>query len=93
LPSDPADQSAVEAAITAATSPLASQASVNTVAGYIDTEVAAGLAAVDTEVAAIKAKTDQLNFGVTGKVDANVTHVNETAVTGTGAPGDEWGAA
>ncbi len=39
---------------------LATQASVNTVAGYIDTEVAAILAAVDTEVAAIKAKTDNL---------------------------------
>lgn len=31
-----------------------------TIAGYIDTEVAAILAAVDTEVAAIKAKTDNL---------------------------------
>ncbi len=38
----------------------ASQSSVNTVAGYLDTEVAAILAAVDTEVAAIKAKTDNL---------------------------------
>ena len=49
LPVDPADQSAVEAAITAATSGLASQASVDTLASY-----------VDTEVAAIKAKTDNL---------------------------------
>lgn len=39
---------------------LATQSSVNTVAGYLDTEVAAILAAVDTEVAAIKAKTDNL---------------------------------
>jgi hypothetical protein len=45
---------------------------------------------VDTEVAAIKAKTDQLNFGVTGKVDANVTHVNETEVTGNGST-TPWG--
>lgn len=36
----------------------ASQSSVDTIAGYLDTEVAAILAAVDTEVAAIKAKTD-----------------------------------
>ena len=49
LPNDPADQSLVEAAITSATSGLASQASVDTLASY-----------VDTEVAAIKAKTDNL---------------------------------
>lgn len=60
LPSDPADQSAVEAAITAATSTLATAANLATLAGYVDTEVAAILAAVDTEVAAIKAKTDNL---------------------------------
>jgi hypothetical protein len=44
LPSDPADQSAVEAAITAATSPLATAANLATVAGYLDTEIAAILA-------------------------------------------------
>jgi hypothetical protein len=80
LPTDPADQSAVEAAITAAVSPLATQASVNTIDDFLD-----------TEIAAIKTKTDQLSFGVTGKVDANITHVNETEVSGTGATGDEWG--
>ena len=37
---------------------LASQASVDTIDDYVDTEMAAALAAVDTEVAAIKAKTD-----------------------------------
>ena len=37
---------------------LASQASVDAVDDYIDTEMAAVLAAVDTEIAAIKAKTD-----------------------------------
>lgn len=47
---------------------------------------------VDTEVAAIKAKTDQLNFGVTGKVDSNLTHVNEVEVTGDG-DGTPWGPA
>lgn len=46
-------------------------ASLATIAGYIDTEVAATLAAVDTEVAAIKAKTDSLTFTVAGQVDAN----------------------
>lgn len=39
---------------------LATGADLATVAGYLDTEVAAILAAVDTEVAAIKAKTDNL---------------------------------
>jgi hypothetical protein len=47
LPTDPADQSAVEAAITAATSGLATQASVNTIDDFLD-----------TEIAAIKAQTD-----------------------------------
>lgn len=48
---------------------------------------------LDTEVAAIKAKTDSLTFTVTGKVDANITHVNEIEVTGNGEPGTEWGPA
>lgn len=39
---------------------LATASALTTVAGYLDTEVAAILAAVDTEVAAIKAKTDNL---------------------------------
>jgi hypothetical protein len=60
LPSDPADQSAVEAAITSATSPLATGANLATLAGYVDTEVASILAAVDTEVAAILADTNEL---------------------------------
>ena len=38
----------------------ATEAKQNTIIGYIDTEIAAILAAVDTEVAAIKAKTDNL---------------------------------
>lgn len=44
LPSDPADQSAVEAAITAATSGLATASALSTVAEYLDTEIAAILA-------------------------------------------------
>lgn len=65
-------------------------------------DVAAAVAAVsakidtvddflDTEIAAIKAKTDSLTFTVAGVVDANIQRVNDVAVTGTGAPGDEWG--
>ena len=47
LPADPADDSDMDTQLAA-------------IAGYLDTEVAAILAAVDTEVAAIKAKTDNL---------------------------------
>jgi hypothetical protein len=53
---DTAEIGAAGAGLTA----LASQASVNTIDDFLDTEVAAILAAVDTEVAAIKAKTDNL---------------------------------
>lgn len=54
---------------------------------------AASLTTVDTVVDAIKVKTDSLNFGVTGKVDANVTHINETEVTGNGSSATPWGPA
>lgn len=67
LPSDPADQSAVEAAITAATSSLATAANLATVAGYID-----------TEVGAIKTKTDQMVFGEINSLNVNVIHYNGT---------------
>lgn len=48
---------------------------------------------IDSNVDDVKAKTDDLTFGVSGKVDANITHVNEIEVTGDGAPGTEWGPA
>lgn len=81
-----------KAELDGAVSPLATAASLITVAGYIDTEVAAILAAVDTEVAAIKAKTDNLpaspaavgsNMGtvssVTGNVDGTIGGLSTTA--------------
>lgn len=52
---------------------------------------AAALATVDGVVDAIKVVTDQFNFGVANKVDANITHVNEIEVTGDGQSGTEWG--
>jgi len=52
---------------------------------------AANLATVDTVVDAVKDKTDSLTFTTAGQVDANVQYVNDVAVTGTGATGDEWG--
>ncbi len=45
---------------------LATASALSTVAGYLDTEVAAILAAVDTEVAAIKTKTDFLPSATAG---------------------------
>ncbi len=59
---------------------LATAAALATVAGYID-----------TEVAAIKAKTDSLTFTVTGKVDANITHVHDIEIDGAGSEVDPWG--
>jgi len=82
LPADPADQSAVEAAIAAATSPLATASALATVGGYID-----------TEVGAIKTKTDQLTFTVANQVDTNTKSIAGTAVTGDGSIGNEWGPA
>jgi hypothetical protein len=52
LPTDPADQSAVESAITSATSPLATAANLATVAGYLDTEIAAILEDTSTTIPA-----------------------------------------
>ena len=55
--------------------------------------IAADIATVDTVADAVKAKTDSLTFGVSGKVDANVTHVNEVEVGGSGSEGNPWGPA
>jgi len=65
LPADPADDSDIDAQLA-------------TIAGYLDTEIAAILAAVDTEVAAIKAKTDNLPADPASEtnVDANETKID-----------------
>lgn len=84
-----------------ALSSLATQASVNTIDDFLDTEIAAILAAVDTEVAsilsavdtevaAIKAKTDSLTFTVANVLDANIQRINDVTVNGDGA-GTPWG--
>lgn len=54
------------------------------------TEIQAGLA-TGANLAAVKAKTDSLTFTVAGRIDANIKSVNDVAVTGTGAVGNEWG--
>jgi hypothetical protein len=66
--------------IDVATSTRASQASLDTLDDY-----------VDTEVAAIKAKTDSLTFTVAGVLDANIQYVNDTQVAGAGTAGNPWG--
>lgn len=76
------------------------QSSVN-VTGFADTGMNDRLARIlaDTDTGlktvptAIKAKTDSLTFTVAGQVDANIQYVNDVAVAGTGASGDEWGPA
>lgn len=50
-------------------------------------------AELTTAIAPVKTKTDSLSFTIANKVDANVTHVNETEVGGTGTGGDPWGPA
>jgi hypothetical protein len=59
---------------------LATQASVNTIDDFLD-----------TEVAAIKAKTDSLTFTTAGLVDANVQQINDVTITGDGQVGTEFG--
>lgn len=43
-----------------------------------------------TDITAIKAKTDQLTFDVANTVNANITHVDDDEITGTGGPGNRW---
>jgi hypothetical protein len=59
---------------------LATQASVNTIDDFLDTEVAVILAAVDTEVAAIKAKTDTIPVSPAAVGDIPTAAQNATAV-------------
>lgn len=72
---DTAEIGAAGAGLTA----LATQASVNTIDDFLD-----------TEIAAIKAKTDSLTFTVAGQVDANIQSVNDVTVVGNGS-GTPWG--
>lgn len=65
----------------ATVSSRASQTSVDTIDDFVDTEVAAILAAVDTEVGAIKTKTDQLTFTTANQVDTQVLSIAANAIT------------
>lgn len=84
--------------VTAVQSGLATASALSTVSDkidviddYVDTEVAAILAAVDTEVAAIKTQTDKLTFTVANVLDANVQRINDVEITGDGQSGTEFG--
>jgi hypothetical protein len=67
------------------------------------TEIQSGLATaaalttvddfLDTEITAIKAKTDSLTFTVSGKVDANITHVRAAEIIENGSGTTNWGSA
>lgn len=48
---------------------------------------------VTSRLTTIQTKTDSLTFTTAGQVDANIQSVNDTALGGTGATGDEWGPA
>lgn len=81
IATDAIDADALAAdAVTEIQSGLATAAALDTVDNFLD-----------TEIAAIKAKTDSLTFTVAGQVDSNIQYVNDVAVTGTGAAGNEWG--
>lgn len=69
-------------AVTEIQSGLATAAALTTVDDFLDTEIAAILAAVDTEVAAIKAKTDSLTFTGT---DVHATLDGETVTPAAGS--------
>jgi hypothetical protein len=49
-----------------------------------------GTTTILVDTAAIKAKTDSLNFTVTGEVDSNAKTMNDVGIIGTGTSGDLW---
>jgi hypothetical protein len=48
-------------------------------------------AAQDSKLTKVTSDAAQITFTVPGKVDANITHVNEGEVDGSGSDGDPWG--
>jgi len=70
---------------------LPTNAELSAALGTADDAVLAAVGVVDGVVDAIKVVTDQFVFGVTGVLNANITHVNEVEVGGNGQSGSEWG--
>jgi hypothetical protein len=79
--------------INATISSRATQTSVDDLPTNAELATALGTAddAVLAQVALVKAKTDQLTFGVTNTINANITHVIADAVQENGADNTEWG--
>jgi len=69
-------------AVTEIQTGLATSSALTTLDGKIDT--------VDTVADAIKAKTDQLTFGVTNQLDVNVESMNTVTVLGAGTTASPW---
>ena len=63
---------------------------IDTIDDFLDTEIAAILAAVDTEVGAIKAKTDPMTYTVANQLDSNIKSINNVTVNGDGGA-TPWG--
>jgi hypothetical protein len=89
------------AAPTYDTDMAARSAEADVIAGFVDDigvagagltvlATAAALAITDSVADAIKLKTDQMNFGVTGQIDANVESVNAFEVLGEGTAALPW---
>lgn len=71
----------------------AGRVSVGDVAGTAQTggDLASLITTVDTVADGIKAKTDSLTFTVSGKVDANITHVIADPVQASSSKTTNWG--
>lgn len=81
IPAAPANEAGLVATVdTRVTGPTALEATLQVVKGYLDTEIAAILAAVDTEVAAIKAKTD----GIPANPGTSIKSIQRGTVITTG---------
>lgn len=97
LPTDPADQSQVEAAITAAVAALALEATAQSILTRLGVptglSVSADIAAVQTAATAVKTQTDKLTFDASNNVAANAKAINDKALTGDGSVGTPWGPA
>lgn len=82
----------------ATVSSRATQASVNTIDDFLDTEIGtilAGLVAINADTDAIELDTQDIQSRlpaalVGGRMNSNVSAVNNFQVQGTGALGDEW---
>ena len=86
------DATAVRAAVGLASANLDTQLSgIQTDTNDIQTSLGTLAGYVDTEVAAIKAQTDKLTFNASNAVKANITHVIDDAVQQNGSTTTNWG--